>query len=67
MTDVRDRLLSLLSESSAYGTGAAIERERLSDLICARLSELAGDETSAGLARQDELKHLLQRLNDATS
>lgn len=63
VSDSRERLLNLLTGSSAYATGVAVERDRLRCFIRARIEELNGLPSTR--QRQSELQNLLRLLDDA--
>lgn len=64
MSDPRDRLMSLISENSAFDVGRAYERSWIRRLIIARIEELGGTPQNRRLEK--ELRQLIKRLDDQT-
>lgn len=59
MTDVRDRIAQLLSDSSAYAAGQQEERRRLQLLIDIRVDQLRG---TSGIRNRSEICTELLRI-----
>ena len=64
MSDPRDRLMSLISENSAFDVGRAYERSWIRRLIIVRLEELGGTPENRRLEK--ELRQLIKHLDDQT-
>lgn len=64
MSDPRDRLMSLISENSAFDVGRAYERSWIRRLIIVRIEELGGTPENRRLEK--ELRQLIKHLDDQT-
>lgn len=64
MSDPRDRLMSLISENSAFDVGRAYERSWIRRLIIVRIEELGGTPQNRRLEK--ELRQLIKHLDDQT-
>lgn len=59
MSDIRDRVAQLISDSSAYQAGADNERRRLATLIDIRVGQLRG---TLGIRNRGEICNELLRI-----
>ena len=59
MTDIRDRIAQLLTDSSAYAAGQQEERRRLATLIDIRVDQLSG---TCGIRNRAEICAELLRI-----
>ena len=64
MSDPRDRLMSLISENSAFDVGRAYERSWIRRLIIVRIEALGGTPQNRRLEK--ELRQLIKHLDDQT-